>query len=35
MKYLLVIMSVFVIGNAQAQKKKKQDIEAIKSMCGC
>ncbi|MEM9299996.1 MAG: DUF6607 family protein, partial [Bacteroidota bacterium] len=35
MKYLLVIMSVLVISNTQAQKKKKQDIEAIKSMCGC
>ncbi|MEM8567283.1 MAG: DUF6607 family protein [Bacteroidota bacterium] len=35
MRYLLVIMSVLVMGNVLAQKKKKQDIEAIKAMCGC
>ena len=32
---LLMLMMVMVMLSATAQSKKKQDIEAIKSMCGC
>lgn len=32
---LLIILICLLAGNIQAQKKKKLDIEAIKSMCGC
>lgn len=35
MKTLLLIMFCLTLGTVHAQKKKKQDIEAIKAMCGC
>ncbi|UII32942.1 hypothetical protein LVD17_03750 [Fulvivirga ulvae] len=36
MRKLLILSMVFIVANTYAQKKKKQqDIEAIKSMCGC
>jgi hypothetical protein len=33
MKYLLLIMGVFILGNSDAQKSR--DMEAIKGQCGC
>ena len=35
MKTLLLIVFCLTLGTVYAQKKKKQDIEAIKAMCGC
>ena len=35
MKNTLVIMLCFLVTAGVAQKKKKQDVEAIKAMCGC
>ncbi len=35
MRILLLLMFCLTLGTVQAQKKKKQDIEAIKAMCGC
>ena len=35
MKKLFILTLCLATGVLQAQKKKKQDIEAIKSMCGC
>ncbi len=35
MKNLFILSLCLITGVVQAQKKKKQDIEAIKSMCGC
>ena len=35
MKTLLLIIFCLTLGTVYAQKKKKQDIEAIKAMCGC
>ena len=34
-KKLLALVLVCLVTHTFAQKKKKQDIEAIKSMCGC
>lgn len=35
MRTLLLFAFCIAIGTVQAQKKKKQDIDAIKAMCGC
>ena len=35
MKNLLTLILCLVLSGTMAQKKKKQDIEAIKAMCGC
>ena len=35
MRILLLLLFCLTLGTVQAQKKKKQDIEAIKAMCGC
>ena len=35
MKTLLLILFCLTLSTAHAQKKKKQDIDAIKAMCGC
>lgn len=35
MRTLLLIVFCLTLGTVHAQKKKKQDIEAIKAMCGC
>ncbi len=35
MKNFLTLVLCLVLSGAMAQKKKKQDIEAIKAMCGC
>jgi hypothetical protein len=35
MRTLLLFAFCLAIGTVQAQKKKKQDIDAIKAMCGC
>ncbi len=35
MRTLLIIMCCLALGTVQAQKRKKQDIDAIKAMCGC
>ncbi|MDN5213144.1 hypothetical protein QQ020_13840 [Fulvivirgaceae bacterium BMA12] len=35
MRILLLLMFCLTLGTVQAQKKKKQDVEAIKAMCGC
>ena len=35
MKKLLIVCALLAAFSAEAQKKKKQDVEAIKAMCGC